>query len=127
MIHQCKGLIAENENENIAGGEGDGLSLVLEFQKRRSANHQPEAYPRNCISRVAKTPWGCRLQTRINRILNSHRSKDFRQRVHAVFKYWTIGHVLWTDGTHESQFYSIYPSVRQIFTWRKNDRKNVSL
>jgi hypothetical protein len=30
-----------------------------------------------------------------------------------VFQYWTIGHVFWTDDTHESQFYRIYLSVRQ--------------
>ena len=39
MIHHGKRLIAENENENIASGERDGLPLVLEFQNRRSANH----------------------------------------------------------------------------------------
>jgi hypothetical protein len=38
MIHQCKGLITENENEKIAGGEGEGSALILESQKRRSAN-----------------------------------------------------------------------------------------
>ena len=32
MIHHRKGLIAENENENIAAGERDCLPLVLEFQ-----------------------------------------------------------------------------------------------
>jgi len=39
MIQHCEGLITENENENIAAGERDGLPLVLEFQKCRSADH----------------------------------------------------------------------------------------
>jgi len=30
MIHQCKGLITEDENEEIAAGEGDGSALILE-------------------------------------------------------------------------------------------------
>jgi hypothetical protein len=41
MIHQCKGLIAENENENIAGGEGDGLPLREPLTRNVSA----ELYP----------------------------------------------------------------------------------
>src|SRR6266478_4675529 len=102
MIQQCKGLITENENEKIAAGEGDGSALILEFQKGRSANHQPEAYPRICIPQVAKTPGGCRLQTPVNRILNFQGSKDLRQRVHAVFKCWTIGYLFFTHVTHKS-------------------------
>jgi hypothetical protein len=33
MIHQCKRLIAENENKKISAGEGDGAALILESQK----------------------------------------------------------------------------------------------
>ncbi len=55
MIHHCKGLIAENENENIPARERDGLPLALEFQKRRS-DHQSKAYPRHRIPRVVKLP-----------------------------------------------------------------------
>jgi hypothetical protein len=34
MIQQCKGLITENKNEEIAGGEGEGSALIPESQKR---------------------------------------------------------------------------------------------
>jgi len=30
MIHQCKGFITEDENEEIAAGEGDGSAVILE-------------------------------------------------------------------------------------------------
>jgi hypothetical protein len=39
MIQHRKGLVIENENAKISGGEGDGSALILEPEKRRSADH----------------------------------------------------------------------------------------